>query len=298
LWTVISLTCLIAAAWLLKPYAPPVLRTRRTLVILVAAAPTLELLGSGQDTSLCLLAVALGIHLFAKNRPVSSGVVLAAGTIKPHLMLLIPLILLARQAFRAVLAFAVAVVVLLTASWALVGSAGVLAWLRTPFSSLYSTEVTQGQAWKSPSLGGFLIGLPPEAPPWWLTTAAVLAMATAVVAGTAWRAQRHTSTPTAVWGLGLLTTAVAAPHVMLYDLVFVMPALVELAHSAWDALTRATLAVTYVLLWLTAFLHAVATHLSWPLSLVGLPWGALGILGLWLRLVHNRGAATANGLAL
>lgn len=287
LWTMVSFACLAGSAWLLKPLVPPVLRRRRALLILLAAAPTLELLGSGQDTSVCLLAVALGIRLLHEDWPVAAGLALALGTIKPHLMLLVSLVLLALHAKRALLSFCAGAAALLMTGWAVVGSDG--------FSPLYSTGVIEGQAWKSPSLSGFLIGLPPTTPPWWLTVATILSLATTLVALAAWRAQRHTASALGLWGLSLPTTAVASPHVMLYDLVLVFPAVIWMSTSAWDATTRALLAVTYVLLWLTSSLHSVAIHLTWPFSLVGLPWGAVSILALWVHLLRSGSLGRTNG---
>jgi hypothetical protein len=289
LWTVISAGALVWACILLRPFAPPVIarRWRMTLLIAVTSIPTLELLGSGQDTSLVLLAIAGGTRLLNRGQAGWAGVVLAVGLMKPQLIFLVPVLFIARRVSWAAVTFTATGVGLAVLSWLLVGTNGLLTWLSLPFSSLYSTEVTHSQAWKSVSISAFLGGLAPSQAAWWSAIALVGGLSTAAIGVIALRAQRHTPLLWAGWGVVLLTTVVASPHFMIYDLVGAMPAILALAARTWDATTRVLLAVTCVLLWLAAPLHLISVGLNWPLSLVGLPWPAITIACLWLRFVRR-----------
>jgi hypothetical protein len=95
-----------------------------------------------------------------------------------------------------------------------------------------------------------------------------------------------------MWSLALLTTAVASPHFMLYDLILCLPVIGTLVVQQWDAVTRVLLSVTYALLWLMGPLHLIAVRLGWPWSLIGAPWAAVGMLFLWAR--FSRGALSAS----
>lgn len=285
LWSAVSVGALVWAMFLLKPLAPVHLRNNWHLALLIGAAcaPTLELLGSGQDTSLIVLAVVAGMRMLRSGQPGLAGAVLALGLVKPHLIFLVPVLLLLRRQWHALAGFASTGAALLGLGWALVGSKGMATWLSVPFTPLYVSEVTQGQAWKSTSLSALLIGVAPSADPWWNTMATLAGMG-AVIAGLAVLVKfRGRTVSTRDWGILLLTTCVASPHVMLYDVVLAVPAVLVTPARDWDASLRVRLAATFALLWLMSPLHAVALGLPSPAGALDAPWAALGLLLLWVR---------------
>ncbi|HET7398027.1 MAG TPA: glycosyltransferase family 87 protein [Intrasporangium sp.] len=291
-WTAISLGALLLSIRFLKPLAPAVIVAHwPPLVMLVLACyPALELLGDGQDTAVVALVVVAAIRLSAAGRDVAAGVLLGLATIKPHLAVLLPLVPLVQRRFRTLLSAALTAVGLLALSVGVVGVDGMREWVAVPTSTLYSTQVQQGQAWKAVNLGAWLTAVAPPSWGGWWTGLATAAGLLAVVPTTAalWRLRGERLAP---WSLVLAATVVASPHFMVYDLVLATGLVVGLARRAWDAYTRVSLAVLFVLLWLMAPLHALAGTADWPVRALAAPWPALGFLLLWWRMVRLQGVA-------
>ncbi len=288
-WTGLSAGSLVLSLHLLRPWAPPVLNTRWPTFVLVtfASYPAVELLGGGQDTALVLLAVVGGMRLLSSGHDLGAGAVLAVGCIKPHLICLIPVLLLAQRRLRALGAFAITAAVWLVVSLSLVGVPSFLSWLSLPGSPLYSGAVQRGQAYKGVSASAWITDVGgPGGPSWWLALATFAGLAL-VVPGARTLFRGPLSVPMSL-AVALFTTVVAAPHVMVYDLVLMLPALPVLAATAWTASTRVTLAGIFVLTWLTPLLHTVAGRVPWPLSLVGAPWAALLVVILWRGILREQ----------
>lgn len=293
-WAMLLLFLLFAAGLLTRPFLASALgeRWRWALVIAGSSAPVLEALGSGQDTVVVLVAMVGGIHLLRRRRDTLAGVVMGLGLIKPHLVFLVPLVLLLQGRIRGTAAFLVTGLCFGGVSWWLVGSQGIEAWLALPSGSLYATEVTSGQAWKSTSLAAFLTSLAPSPALEWARVAMVLALMSALPTLIFLVRRRREMSGCSMWSLALLTTAVASPHFMLYDLILCLPIIGTLVVQQWDAVTRVLLSVTYVLLWLMGPLHLIGVRLGWPWSLVAAPWAAVGVLFLWSR--FSRGTLSAS----
>jgi hypothetical protein len=83
----------------------------------------------GQDILLLTLLAAAGVHLILEDREVPGGVLLGLCAFKPHLIVMMPLALLAAGKRRALAAFAGTVSALALLSFALVGPEGVRDWL-------------------------------------------------------------------------------------------------------------------------------------------------------------------------
>lgn len=256
-------------------------------VLLVASCqPVLELVGAGQDTALVLAALTGGAVLLHRGRDVGAGVVLAAGLVKPHLVVLVPVVVLLARRWRVVLGFAALGGVIAGLTTVLLGSGAWSDWLDALSSPLYASEVGQGQSWKNAGLNG-LVGYLLGPLPGWVPTLVWGALSMLVLWLTARRVPWRRVPP---WVLVLvvvpLTTVVVGPHVLVYDLVVALPAVV-LVVGQGSATDRVLALVGYVLLFLAPLLHLIALQLSW-LAVVGAPWVCLVSLALWWRGAGSR----------
>jgi Glycosyltransferase family 87 len=122
-WTLISLVALVAAWWIAAPGAG----ARRWIWLLAAVAwyPVLYGLAYGQPALLVMLAAVVAWKLLESGRPYAAGVVLAIGmSLKPQLMLALPLVLLAAGRWRVLAAWAITLGVLAAASILAIGPGG------------------------------------------------------------------------------------------------------------------------------------------------------------------------------
>src|SRR5205807_3680137 len=108
------------------------------------------------------------------------GVLAALGLFKPQLFVVFPLVLLARRSARGLVAYSLTALALVAVSFALVGTAGMRAWLRI------LVEPEAGQAlvntWRMGSLKSFVDALLPGLPllAWALFALGALALAVLV----------------------------------------------------------------------------------------------------------------------
>lgn len=285
-WMVVAGSALAAAVVILMRTVslPGALSWPRLLVPIIGSYPILELVGSGQDTGLVLLLVLLGWWLLRGGHDILAGSVLALGLMKPHLIALVPVLLLVHRRWRALAAFIVAAGALLGASVLLVGRDGVLAWLQISGDPTFTTEVQAAQAWKQVSIPGLVLGvLPPGVGGGWhlIAYAAGLALALSALP----LLSRGDITALSTWALTLGVTVVTSPHVMVYDLVLAVPLLVLLPRLWWTAGSRALLAIAYSALWLVPVGHLLAGGRPWPLSAFGAPWiTVIVVLIIWRSL--------------
>lgn len=286
LWLACSVGLLAVAATLARPLVPRLGRHwALALVVAAGAQPTLELLGSGQDSGLALLLWVGGVRLALARRDAAAGALFALGLFKPQLFFLAPLVLLCLGRWRALAGWAATAAALVLAGLAVGGPAGLVAWLELLRSPLYQSAAQGAQAWKMYSLSALARSLAP--PPLGGAAEAVgLAVGLALVGGCALvarRARGHDAPREALlWGLAALTTVLAAPHVLVYDLVFLFPAVVTLLDRANSRRARLALVALALLSWSSLIRNGAFGMLPWPGGALGASWGALPLLALWL----------------
>ncbi|MBM6405970.1 DUF2029 domain-containing protein [Phycicoccus sp. CSK15P-2] len=263
------------------------LGTRRGMLVAASCQPVLELVGAGQDTALVLAALVGGASLLVEGREVLAGVVLAVGTVKPHLVLLVPVVLLLGRAWKALVALLAVTTAAVVATTAWLGIGVWYDWVAALTSPLYRTEVGEGQAWKNASLRGLLDTLGPGAAGPWVSGVWMVLVLVVLVLTAGWL--RGQGVP--LWAHLVVTvplvTALVAPHVLVYDLVLVLPAATLLVARGGPT-ARAGVAVGYVLLFLAPLWHLVALRLP-AVSVIGAPWVVLVVVGLWLSAVRPAG---------
>jgi hypothetical protein len=283
-WTVVSIGLVVAAMAVLRPSLPR-LGGRDWKVVTVAVAatqPMLELVGAGQDSALSLFLWVSGVRLLGSGRDAAAGAVLALGLVKPQLFVLAPVVLLLQRRWRALASWAVVATGLALVSVLMVGASGVGTWLRLPFTTDYLEQVQNLQTWRMQGLPSWLASV---APPSLLGPAQVAGLALGAVAVAAFVVAVRRAPASAfhlVWAFAALTTVVASPHLLDYDLLFVVPALLFLLERHDSRQVRLMLLLLVVLTWTIWVRYRLAEELAWPASAVGASWSALPVAALWL----------------
>lgn len=127
LWTVLSVGALVWAWYIAAPYTG--LAKFTLLLLALAMWPVLLSLYFGQPTIVMLGLVATAWWLCARDRPIAGGVALAVATaLKPHLVILVPLALLASGRYRIVAGWAAAGAVMAIATVIALGPSGLSSW--------------------------------------------------------------------------------------------------------------------------------------------------------------------------
>lgn len=301
-WLVLSSALLVWCILSLATLAPKLMVHKRKLVILavLAAPPTFELLGSGQDSAFVLLLWLIGIRLFQTSHPLWAGAVLGLGIVKPQLVIVIPLVLLATRNYKALAAFSAVIAAISGVSLGLVGLEGLGQWTGALSSPLYMAEVQQGQAWKMVGLPSFVQAL---LPPAWdagiapLLTVASLPIGAAILLLSILRLRNTGTDSQAVWIATLSTTVTFSPHLATYDAVLLIPVVIFLLERRSTRYLRVATVLTFALMWMVAPLHIAALSQAWPLSILDAPWSALPLAAIWLESLRALRSGRLGGLS-
>jgi len=285
-WTMTSIAMLLAALKLARPLAPniPEAQWRMIMLVCFASQPVLELLGAGQDSAFSLLVWVAGTRLILARRDVLAGVVFALGLCKPQLFVLVPVVLLAQRRYRSFAAWLSTALALAFISIKMVGVDGVRNWLALPFQDAYREAVQVGQAWKMQGLPSFVTAL---MPPGLSQIGEVVGyLAAGLVLVLFLTACRHWPTSrgdVGLWAFAALTTVLLSPHLVVYDFVLLLPAVLYLLERQDTSTVRVALFFLFVITWMAPAGHLLSGVTPWPLSVVGAGWGAVPILVLWLE---------------
>lgn len=261
-----ALNCVVfaAAGWLIVPGDR---LTRVTLIMLSATTyPFLMALQMGQVTILLAALPVLSWWLLRRDRQVLAGLVLAPLLVKPQVIYLVPLALLAQRRLRLTAALAVGIAILAALSLASLGTAGIEQWRAV--LRLESGEV-ENQVWTP----AYLVGIGPVA--YLLEIAAVVVVvAIAVLAG---RKQVELGLAAALAG-----SLVAAPYHHSSDAVVLLVA-------GWFYLRAKP--PTWHAPWLLFGLTAAVMTAPWgPRPLLVFTLGWLLLMMLWSLHAHRNGA--------
>lgn len=282
LWTVVTIVLLVASVLLVRPLLPAYSDRQWRLAVLGVAAsqPLLELVGGGQDSALLLLIWVVGLRLLDAGRDPAAGAVLALGLVKPQLFVLVPLVLLVQRRWSALAAWAVAAAGVVGLSLAAAGTEGVEDWIAALTSDRYREVVQVGQAWMMHGIPSALVALVPSS---WASAAQLvgLALGALLVAAMLMVVRRARDAPVgAVWALVALTTVLVTPHVLSYDLMLAIPAVLHLLGPPSTRTTRLSVLAVYLLTWTAWPRHELGNAVPW-LAFVGVAWTAVPLLLLW-----------------
>jgi hypothetical protein len=217
------------------------------LILLALFPPAILAIGFGQDPLIFLGLAVLSYALHERGLPMWAGFALGCGLLKPHLLLLIPVVMLVQQRWRMLAGFALAGALEAGASLALGGLEGA----KTYMAFLREQE---GHLTPNPehmiNVHGLMVGLGVDnAVLRWV----LVGLVAAAVLGIARRRE---------WWQGLVAaqvgSALVAPHVFMYDsTIVVLPALLMFFQEG--KLTRAAAAVFF-------------TPIPYLIQMVGIPW--------------------------
>jgi len=299
LWTLLSVVMLLTALKLARPLAPNIPNARWRMIVLVcfASQPVLELIGSGQDSAFSLLFWVAGTRLILARRDVLAGVVFALGLCKPQLFVLVPVVMLVQRRYRSLAAWSSTAILLAFISVLMVGVNGAQNWLMLPFRDSYREAVQVGQAWKMQGLPSFVTSLMPlglarvgEVAGLLL---AVILLLLFIIACRRWPSSRG---DVGMWAFAAVTTVLLSPHLVVYDLVLLLPAVLYLLERQDSPTVRVALFTLFVITWMAPVGHLLAGVVPWPISVVGAGWGALPIFVLWRTFRRElRGEALTTG---
>ena len=283
-WTLLSVAMLLTALKLARPLAPNISDARWRMIVLVcfASQPVLELLGSGQDSAFSLLVWVAGTRLILVRRDVFAGIVFALGLCKPQLFVLVPVVLLVQRRFRSLVAWLSTASLLALISVRMVGLDGAQNWLILPFGDAYRESVQVGQSWKMQGIPSFVTSLMPsglarEGEVVGLLAAFVI-LVFFITTCRRWPTSRG---DLGMWAFAALTTVLLSPHLVVYDLLLLLPAVLYLLERQDNPTVRVALFALFVITWMAPVGHLLAAAVPWPLSVIGAGWGAVPILVLW-----------------
>jgi alpha-1,2-mannosyltransferase len=228
-WFIVSSVCLAVALWLLLDEVPELRRRWRGLVAIVLAfAPVYFGLIDGENATLSLLLYVLIYRALVRDQPGLAGMWAAFGLFKPQLFVVFPLVFVARRSWRALLTYSVTALALGAVSLALVGVAGLQAWLRI----LLEPEAgnAMANAWRMASVKSFFDVLLPGNPA--LALGVYLASAVLLLGGLIAVWSRRRVSRCMAWILTCLVAVLVNPHMVDYDLSVLVPAGVLAAQLA------------------------------------------------------------------
>jgi len=262
IWTVVGLLALVWAWYLAAPYQG--LGRLAMLLAGIALWPVMEAFYFGQPTMLVLALVATGWWLMRRDHVVWAGIALAlATTLKPQVVLMVPVCLLAAGRWRPLISYALAGVVVAALSALSLGSSGLndfwqtLQWIQTDSGHSFFTVA-------------FLFGMGP-------LTYAVLAAQGAACVFVAWRRRDDLDI---VFALGLLGSLMVSFHLHQPDYSnlllagwLVLRGTTSLAHKAWLGMGFVTMQVLTMgnpapqLFWNLVWLAILGSGQTLPVSL-------------------------------
>ena len=186
--------------------------------------PVFDSFVSGQDVALLLPVVAGAVLLFRRGNSLAAGALLSLGAMKPHLLALVPLVLLARRDWAALRGFLAGGLGLALISCALEGWDWPLRMWETALNPAFSPN-----AHLMPNFTGLFLGA--EGAAWWQAGASV-----AVVAS-CWFVARRRSLEEA-FAVALLGGVLIGKHSYMADCALWLPAALTLLCTAQTALVR------------------------------------------------------------
>jgi len=228
IWSIIGLAAL-AWTWHI---AAPFHGLGKVAMLLAALAlwPVLEAFYFGQPTMLVLALIASAWWLMRREQPVAAGVALAVATaLKPQVVVMVPLCLLAAARWRAVLACAATGAVLAGLGAATLGGSG----LRDFWSTLQWIQTDPGHSFYTVA---YIVGLGPIA-------YALLAAQGALCLFVAWRRRGDTDLVFAVGAVGSLMVSF---HLHQADYTNVLLAAWLVLRGATSTIHKAWLALGFV----------------------------------------------------
>jgi hypothetical protein len=226
-----------AAAWLALTFLAYLVVVRgiichRAGILLACAYPGLlanAVVGQNGFLSAALLGGAL---LFLPGRPLIAGCLIGLLAFKPHLGILLPIVLVAGGYWRAIAAAAVTLGLIALSSWATFGPDAWTAFFQSlPMASQSTLEQGRVEWGKLQSAYGIMRMMGATSAIAWVLQG-VLAGAVAVALAALWRSKTSFDLKAAALAVG---TVMVVPYIFLYDLVILAVAIAFLLRACGEA---------------------------------------------------------------
>jgi hypothetical protein len=299
----VVLTAGALGAWARWMRAPPLVGVTFVLAGL-ASFPLLRTLQLGQYSAITFAAVTAALLALWRGQEIGAGLALLGATLKPHLIILLPLGLLAERRWRAIGAGAAGLLVLAALSTLVLGLQWPGAYLHLLGLSGFTEGVEQMQNWR----GLFESTLGLSGPVLTILMALALAATAALVVWVWWPVWRATPPSTNIppsalapphsndlrWAITIMASLLFSPHYHFNDmLLWAIPAAIILrrvyAPPGDAAFSPRERTVAFILLWLAYIMPAVSFFAqTWRPGL----WFALLVLALLIaRLRRETGGS-------
>ena len=204
----------------------------RADVITFAAlnVPLFAAWAGGQDVVIFLILIAAATHWENTSRPFAAGLILSLSAIKPHLIILLPLLLIAQRRGRMAAGFITGGIAVMVLNFAVAG----LSWPIQYFAVLTDERIHPGR-FRMPNLHGLVFGLPYYEI--WLALGSI-----AVVAAT-WMAVRRVDFRRGL-GIVVLGSMLISYHSFMPDCVILFPLFLDaICRAKWGWLRFLSLVV-------------------------------------------------------
>ena len=237
IWIAISVGIYLACCYVLWRVCPALSGESSLFLLLVLAYPAFfHFVIRGQISALILLCFTLAYFAFRRNRPFLAGLALGMLAFKPQFLIAIPIVFLLARAWKPLLGTIVGAIGQLGLTWMWCGTSVMRQYAQTlaNLSRLVAaTETIKAHA-QMHSLRSFFSLLVPW-PQVAIAFSVIGSAAVVVLAIRTWRADA----PLAVRFSSLVLTAVLVnPHLFVYDLLVLAPALILLADWVLEEPTR------------------------------------------------------------
>jgi hypothetical protein len=219
---ILMTSCYGLSVWLLWRECDALRRHGRLVALLAAASPLFwNVTRYGQASAVPLLLWTLGYVALRRNREFAAGVAIGCLVFKPQLGIVLGVVLIAARQWRIVAGAALAGAGQLAIAWLAAGSAAMAQYLHELW--LLGLDPTLIEVYPSEihSLRGFLQLLIPSSRIVSICAAAGSIVAL-IVAVRSWSARRNDDSQRTLalrWGLLVLLTVIASPHLVSYDLL-------------------------------------------------------------------------------
>lgn len=272
--------CYALSVWLIWRDLPELARYGPLVALLAAASPLfLSLFRYAQLSAITLLLLSLALAAIRRDRRFLAGIALGTMVFKPTLGVLVGIALIAAGEWRIVAGAAAAATAQLALAWSVSSTAVMRDYVDVLWRLLRNPSLVQIYPTEVHSLRGFVQLLAPQS----ALTGLVSLPGTLLMLATAIRVWRSSSDVGVRWGVLVLLTILASPHLLTYDLLLLSIPLLTLGNWAVSHRTdRRHAAISLCLL--LAYLAPFSSNLArlWPVQSSVIAIGALTWLGVSL----------------
>ncbi len=221
LWIALSATMFGVCCWLFWRVCPSLRHDAATVAVVAASSPAFfNLVAHGQNSAIALVCFTAAYFALRRERPFLAGLAIGSLIFKPQLGLVAACVFVLNREWRIVLGALVGAAIQLGLAWLYFGTNVMIAYARWLQGVGEINELLSIKLYQMHSLYAFFkLAVP------WLWTATVLYVCAAAICVCATYVVWRSRAPLALrFAFLLLATALASPHLYVYDLVVLAPA--------------------------------------------------------------------------